>query len=125
MRDRSRSPAGPCVPDAAGQPMGQWAGYGRNAQHTGLTPGPSQLPLVIRWSTPIDLNPQYSGEELLIHYGSPAITAANTIIVPVKTGATGGFIVNGLNATTGGSFGRWPPTTCCRRTTGRRRWASP
>ena len=68
------------------------------------TPGPSQLPLVIRWQTPIDLNPQYSGDDLLIHYGSPAITAANTIIVPVKTGATGDFMVNGLNAATGAQF---------------------
>ena len=74
---------------------GQWSGYGRNAQHTALTPGPSQPPLSIRWQTPVDLNPQYSGDELLIHYGSPAITAANTIIVPIKTGASGGFSVKG------------------------------
>jgi hypothetical protein len=93
--------AGLCVLMPPGAAWGQWAGYGRNAQHTALTPGPSQLPLVIRWSTPIDLNPQFSGGELLIHYGSPAITAANTIIVPVKTGATGDFVVKGLNATTG------------------------
>ena len=79
----------------------QWSGYGRNAQHTALTAGPSQLPLSIRWQTPIDLDPQYSGDELLIHYGSPAITAANTIIVPFKTGANGGFSIKGINAATG------------------------
>src|ERR1017187_3510057 len=79
----------------------QWAGYGRNAQHTALAAGPSQLPLAIRWQTPIDLNPQFSGGELLIHYGSPAITAANNILVPVKTGAAGGFIVKAITASTG------------------------
>jgi hypothetical protein len=85
----------PCVA------RGQWAGYGRNAQHTAFSAGPSQLPNFIRWQTPIDLNPQYSGSDLLIHYGSPAITVANTIVVPVKTGASGGFSVKGINATTG------------------------
>jgi len=38
----------------------------------------------IRWQTPVDLQPQDSGGELLIHYGSPVVTAANTVIVPVK-----------------------------------------
>ncbi len=89
------------VPGAA---WGQWTGYGRNAQHTALTPGPSQLPLGIRWKTPIDLNPQYSGSALLVHYGSPAITAANNIIVPIKTGATGGFTIKGIAAATGIPF---------------------
>jgi hypothetical protein len=88
---------------------GQWFGYGRNAQHTALTPGPSQRPLSIRWQTPIDLDPQYSGDELLIHYGSPAITAANNIIVPIKTGASGGFSIKGINATTGAPI--WTMTT--------------
>ncbi|MFO0812075.1 MAG: hypothetical protein U0796_02585 [Gemmatales bacterium] len=72
-----------------------WGNYNGNAQHTGL----STVPLVemnqIKWSTPVDLNPQYSGNNLLIHYGSPLATAGNTIIVPVKTGATGGFQVEG------------------------------
>ena len=68
-----------------------------------MTAGPSQLPLSIRWQTPVDLDPQYSGDELLIHYGSPAITAANNIIVPFKTGAAGGFSIKGINATDGQS----------------------
>jgi hypothetical protein len=80
---------------------GQWSGYGRDAQHTALAAGPSQLPLSIRWQTPVDLNPQYSGNDLLIHYGSPAITKANNIIVPFKTGAEGDFSVKAINAKTG------------------------
>jgi hypothetical protein len=38
------------------------------------------------------------------HYGAPVITPANTIFVPVKTGATGGFEVNVFNASTGASL---------------------
>jgi len=88
----------------------QWASYGRDAQHNALAAGPSQLPTAIRWSTPVDLAPQYSGNgDLYIHYGSPAITSANTILVPVKTGAAGGFQVNGFNARTGNRL--WSVTT--------------
>jgi hypothetical protein len=47
----------------------------------------------ILWQTPVDLDPLYSDDELFIHYGSPLITAENTVIVPVKTGAGGGFRV--------------------------------
>src|SRR5262249_1848645 len=43
---------------------------------------------------PVDLAPQYSFNELLIHYGEVMFTAANTAIVPVKTGATDGFRVD-------------------------------
>jgi hypothetical protein len=96
---------------AAGFPCearGQWAGYGRNAQHTALAAGPSQLPLVIRWQTPVDADQQGG---VVIHYGSPAITAANKIIVPVKTGTEPdvGFLVKGINAATGALI--WTMTT--------------
>jgi hypothetical protein len=57
----------------------------------------------------VDLNPQYSGSELLIHYGSPAITRSNTVIVPVKTGATGGFEVKALVGATGAT--NWVQTS--------------
>jgi hypothetical protein len=79
-----------------------WPGFARDAQHTALGVGPSQLPEKIRWSTLVDLSPQYNGSDLLIHYGSPLITRVNTVIVPVKTGATGGFEVLFLRASDGG-----------------------
>ena len=71
-----------------------WAGYAGNAQHTADTSTAAQSLQAIRWQTPVDTDPQYSGNDLLIHYGSPLITAANTVIVPVKTQAAGGFVLN-------------------------------
>jgi hypothetical protein len=68
-----------------------WAGYARDAQHSALGAIASQPFNRIRWLTQVDLAPQYTGSSLLIHYGSPVIRARNAVIVPVKTGATGGF----------------------------------
>lgn len=92
-------------PPAAGQ---GWPGYARDPQHTSLGAGPSQLPQRVRWSTPVDLAPQYSGGgDLLIHYGSPLITRSNTVLVPVKTGAAGGFRVEARRGTDGATI--WGP----------------
>ena len=75
-----------------------WDGYAGNAQHTGGSSTTLSQPLAgIKWSAPVDLQPQYVGDDLLIHYGSPMITANNTVIVPVKTGATGGFELQAYN----------------------------
>jgi hypothetical protein len=71
-----------------------WSGYGENPQHTALSNVPSQALETIAWKTPVDLYPQYNHSgELLIHYGSPLVTEANTVIVPVKIGPTNGFQV--------------------------------
>jgi hypothetical protein len=78
-----------------------WSGYGHESQHDAIASVASQPLNRILWHTPVDLNPQYSGSELLIHYGSPLITRSNTVIVPVKTGATGGFEVEALAGATG------------------------
>src|SRR5947209_980206 len=65
-----------------------WAGYAHDAQHTADSSVAAQAIQEIVWNTPVDLNPQISGNDLLIHYGSPLFTQAGTVIVPVKTGAT-------------------------------------
>jgi hypothetical protein len=70
-----------------------WQGFARDAQHT-ATSTVGSLPIsVIRWSAPVDLSPQYSGNDLLAHYGSPLVTTAGTVLLPIKTGASGGFEV--------------------------------
>jgi len=71
--------------------------FGGNAQHTAVYTPAAQDLNAIHWSAPIDLN----NTGALAHYGAPLITAANTIIVPQKTGANGGFQINVFNAANG------------------------
>src|SRR4051812_38185284 len=78
-----------------------WSGYGGNAQHTANSPVAGQPMQGIVWQSSVDLNPQYSGNDLLIHYGEPAVTQANTLIIPVKTGATDGFRIEARDGYTG------------------------
>jgi hypothetical protein len=97
------------LPIARGQTA--WTNFAKVAHHGAASGTASQALNGIHWQTPVDLHPQYPGrqaaplqfgaEELLIHYGSPLITAANTVIVPVKTGASGGFRVEAHNAGSG------------------------
>jgi hypothetical protein len=83
-----------------------WVGFGGNAQHTALSQflagqaGAQDL-VGFYWYTPIDLAPQMVNGDLLTHYGSPLITRHNTVIVPVKTTATGGFGVDARVGATG------------------------
>jgi hypothetical protein len=87
---------------AIGMPgFAQWRNFGRDPQHTGLEPVPSQSLNSIHWQTPVDLRPQYDGNDLLIHYGTPLVTAANTVMFPVKTGIDGRFRMEARNGATG------------------------
>lgn len=70
--------------------------FGGNAQHTGIFTPPAQPLNVIKWQTNIDLN----NTGALAHYGSPVISANNTVLVPVKT-ATNGFRVDAFDSATG------------------------
>jgi len=76
---------------------GAWPTHSHDEQHTGISSVASQPLTRIRWHVPVDLAPPQG--EILIHYGSPLVTAANTVIVPVKT--LTGFRVEGHNGATG------------------------
>ncbi len=78
-----------------------WYGYGHDSQHTAISETAAQKTVNIHWSTPVDLNPQYSGTTLLVHYGSPLVTALNTVVLPVKTGANDGFKVEARSGVDG------------------------
>jgi hypothetical protein len=82
-----------------------WSDYAHDPQHTALSPFASQPLTTIHWQVPVDLDPQHEGGDpdgdLYIHYGSPLITRSNTVIVPVKTGALGGFRVEAHVGTNG------------------------
>jgi hypothetical protein len=69
--------------------------FGGNAQHTSNYSAPAQNLNAIKWSTSIDFN-----NVTPAHYGSPLITANNTVLVPVKT-ATNGFRVDAFNGAGG------------------------
>lgn len=56
----------------------------------------------VLWSTAIDLAPPYTaGGFLLIHYGSPVISAANVVLLPVKRNSTGAFRVEARSGVNG------------------------
>jgi hypothetical protein len=71
--------------------------FGGNAQHTGIYTAPAQTLNTIKWQTDIDFNNNGSS---LVHYGSPVVSAANTVFVPVKT-ATNGFRVDAFDGNNG------------------------
>lgn len=80
-----------------------WWAFGRDAQHAANSAIGAQALNRIAWATPVDLSPQYSaGGSLLIHYGSPVVSAFNTVLVPVKTGEAGGFRIEARSGGNGG-----------------------
>jgi uncharacterized repeat protein (TIGR01451 family) len=74
--------------------------FAGNAQHTANYSPTAQYLNAVHWTTSIDLN-NTGG---YAHYGAPLITPANTIFVPVKTGATSGFEINVFNAANGAAI---------------------
>jgi hypothetical protein len=77
---------------------GAWLTHSHDEQHTALSTVQSQALSSIHWHVPVDLHPPQG--EIFIHYGSPLVTAANTVIVPVKTG-NNSFRVEAHNGATG------------------------
>ncbi|MGD0253833.1 MAG: hypothetical protein ABSC01_14195 [Verrucomicrobiota bacterium] len=87
-----------------------WSGYSHDPQHDAIAPVASQPLNRIVWQTSVDLSvPTNNTGELFIHYGSPLITRSNTVIVPVKTGASGGFEIEALVGATGAT--NWVQST--------------
>jgi hypothetical protein len=70
-----------------------WPCYG-GVPITARSPVTGQSLQQIRWSTPVDLQPQYAGDVLYIHYGSPLVTQHGTVVVTVKT-VSDGFQLEG------------------------------
>lgn len=89
---------------AVALPLAIWTGYAHDPQHMGLSSVATQALNNVHWSTPVDLNPSqstYSGNgDLYIHYGSPAVTEANTVLMPVRT-TSGGFEIQARNGSSG------------------------
>jgi hypothetical protein len=108
----SPAPAPPPPPPPPPPPVSgpAWFSYGHDAQHTGVSAIASQDLTRIAWSSPVDLAPQYTPSgSLLTHYGSPIVTTHNTVVVPVKTTAAGGYRVEGRDGATGTLI--WSATT--------------
>lgn len=79
-----------------------WPGFAGNAQHTAVGAMAAQRMDGIYWYTPVDMAPTLSPNgSLLTHYGSPVITRRDTVIVPVKTAAAGGFRIEARVGATG------------------------
>ena len=97
-------PGGPPLPPPGPGVSGPaWWGFGRDAQHAATSAIATQDLNRIVWQMPVDLAPQVQPSgALLIHYGSPVVTTQNTVIVPVKTGATGGFRFEARSGVNGG-----------------------
>src|SRR5580658_224232 len=99
--------------DLSGVAAAGWTQFAHDAEHSALSEVRSDPLSQIQWHTPVDLAPQYTSyngnEILLIHYGSPLVTRGNTVIVPVKTEAAGGFRVDARAGENGNL--KWSATT--------------
>jgi hypothetical protein len=101
-----------CAPSAVWAQA--WGGYGHDPQHTATSANAAQPLNAKHWCTPVDQNPPGGNGTLVncslgtgggsgplfVHYGSPVITAANTVIVPVTT-ASGTYQLQAFNGATG------------------------
>jgi hypothetical protein len=87
----------------------EWASFARNAQHTAVALMQPQPFRRIRWRAKVDLAPVLVNGTLPIHYGSPMITAANTVLVPTRVSTRAGFRVVAYSGASGAR--RWSLNT--------------
>ena len=93
------------LPSAFGQSQTiPWAGYGHDAQHSGVSATAAQALNRVKWSTPVDTVLQGTSGSLFIHYGTPVITAANTVLVPQRTSSGNTYQVNAFSGASGTSL---------------------
>ncbi len=90
-----------------------WRGHANDPAHMAQAPAPAQTLTAILWQTPVDLNPGAPEREpgnggITTHYASPMITAANTVLVSVKTTAKGGFEIQAKAGATGATLWTLP-----------------
>lgn len=63
----------------------QWTTVGQNAQHTGIATVAGQSLGTIKWHTLVAQDSAERGPgDILIHFGAPIITPANSVFVPVR-----------------------------------------
>jgi hypothetical protein len=74
-----------------------WSGYGHDPEHSGISASAAQPLNRIKWSTPVDIVLQNTPGPLYIHYGTPVITAANTVLVPQRTSANNTYQINAFS----------------------------
>jgi hypothetical protein len=87
----------------------EWAGFAGNAQHTAVASTPAQPFTRIRWREKVDRAAPSVQRSDLSHYGSPMITAANTVLVPTRIRAKSGFRVVAYSGASG--VRRWALNT--------------
>jgi hypothetical protein len=85
-----------------------WSGFARDPQHSALGATAAQGGVAaqalnrIVWTTSVDLAPPPASTP--IHYGAALISGNNTVIVPVKTTASGSFTMQAMNGYSGQSI---------------------
>ena len=100
---------------AAGKPQAvTWSGFAENAQHTSTAQVRPQLLHRVRWRATVDKHPLVFLGSLPTHYGSPMITAANSVLVPTKVSVKAGYRVIAYSAADGAR--RWSLSTDYRLT---------
>src|SRR5579872_719761 len=78
-----------------------WNSYGHDPQHTAVSATAAQPLNRVKWNTVVDTVLAGTTGELLIHYGSPMITAANTVLVPVRTSSSNTYQIEAHSGSTG------------------------
>lgn len=103
-------PPPPLTTPPTAAPAAAWSGHAGSFTHAARAPATAQVLTRVLWSTAVDTAPPYTaGGFLLIHYGSPVISAANVVMLPVKTSSAGSFRVEARSGANGNQL--WQQTT--------------